>query len=60
MGQGAWGKELGARSMGQGEKRKLTVSKKSEIITARFAKKKSQGSQRHKLQMINFAILAKP
>jgi hypothetical protein len=39
---------------------KKRVSKKYEIITARFAKVKSQGSQRQKLQMINFANIAKP
>jgi hypothetical protein len=41
-------------------KKPLRVSKKSEIITARIAKIKSQGSQRIKIQEINFVILAKP
>ena len=36
------------------------VSRKSEKITARFAKIKSQGAQRRKLQEINFASIAKP
>ena len=36
------------------------VSKKSEIFTARFAKIKSQGTQRPIILIIYFAILAKP
>ena len=36
----------------------MRVSQRSEIITARFARIKSQGSQRIKIQVISFAIFA--
>jgi hypothetical protein len=38
----------------------MRASKKSEIFTARFAKIKSQGTQRFIIQIINFAIFAIP
>jgi len=36
------------------------MSKKAEKYTARFAKVKSQGSQRIKILIVNFASFAKP